>query len=186
MYDSSGNPYTHWWTEADRFLVLKGSATYPLDFEQSALFRKNLTVYGTKNRAVNTPNYDDRLLYCYETPTPLFGDIGEAVIDSDGLAYVDIDDIFSETIAERVEYQVFLQKEGEGDCWVAEKQKRYFVIQGTPNLKVAWELKAKQRDYALTRLEQADNGLDEYEHVSNNDYSLTDAYITEQEELLYG
>ena len=184
-YDSSGNPYTQWWTEAGRFLVLKGSAEYPLDFSQSALFRKNLIVYGTKNRAVITPNYDDRLLYCYETPTPLFGDIGEAQLDSDGLCYVDIDDIFSETIAEKVEYQVFLQKEGEGDCWVADKQKRYFVIQGTPNLKVAWELKAKQRDYDMIRLEQPDSGLDEYEHTTDVD-SLLDSYINEQEELLYG
>ena len=145
----------------------------------------DFAVNGTKSRNVDTANYQDRLLYCYETPTPLFGDIGEAQLDEDGICYVDIDDIFSETIAEKVEYQVFLQKEGEGDCWVADKQKRYFVIQGTPNLKVAWELKAKQRDYDMIRLEQPDNGLDEYEHASIDD-SLLDSYINEQEELLYG
>ena len=145
----------------------------------------NFKATGTKSREVNTDNYNNRLLYSYETPTPLFGDIGEAQLDSDGICYVDIDDIFSETIETRQEYQVFLQKEGEGDCWVADKQKRYFVIQGTPNLKVAWELKAKQRDYDMIRLEQADNGLDEYEHTTNDD-SLLDAYINEQEELLYG
>lgn len=185
VYDSSGNPYTQLWTEADRFLVVKGSATYPLMFEQSALFSKNLTVSGTKSRTVITHNYDDRLLYCYETPTPIFGDIGEAQLDEDGICYVDIDDIFSETIELRQEYQVFLQKEGEGDCWVADKQKRYFVIQGTPNLKVAWELKAKQRDYDMIRLEQPDNGLDEYAQTSVDD-SLLDSYINEQEEILYG
>lgn len=140
---------------------------------------------GTKSRQVRTGHYSDRLLYCYETPTPLFGDIGEAVIDSDGLAYVDIDDIFSETIADKVEYQVFLQREGEGDCYIAEKAPRYFVIKGNPGLKVAWELKAKQRDYELTRLEQPDSGLDEYEHTINDDL-LLDSYIKEQEELLYG
>lgn len=144
----------------------------------------NLTVTGTKNRAVDTDNYSERLLYCYETPTPLFGDVGEAVIDTDGLAYVDIDDIFSETIAEKVEYQVFLQKEGEGDCWIAEKTPRYFVIKGTPNLKVAWELKAKQRDYELTRLEQSENKLDEYGFTDEAD--LLNDYIREQEDLLYG
>lgn len=145
----------------------------------------DFAVNGTKSRNVDTANYQDRLLYCYETPTPLFGDIGEAQLDSDGICYVDIDDIFSETIELRQEYQVFLQKEGEGDCWVAEKQKRYFVIQGTPNLKVAWELKAKQRDYDMIRLEQPDNGLDEYDRTSDAD-SLLDSFITEQEELLYG
>ena len=98
---------------------------------------------------------------------------------------MDIDDVFSETIETRQEYQVFLQKEGEGDCWVADKQKRYFVIKGTPNLKVAWELKAKQRDYDIIRLEQPESGLDEYEHTTDVD-SLLDSYINEQEELLYG
>ena len=145
----------------------------------------SLTVDGTKSRQVSTENYSRRLLYAYETPTPLFGDIGEAIIDTDGLAYVDIDDIFSETIADKVEYQVFLQKEGEGDCWIEEKTPRYFVITGTPNLKVAWELKAKQRDYDMLRLEQPESGLDEYERVTDID-SLLDAYITEQEDLLYG
>lgn len=144
----------------------------------------DMLVTGTKPRDVKTKNYGNRLLYCYETPTPLFGDIGETRIDSDGLAYVEIDDIFSETIAEKVEYQVFLQKEGEGDCWIAEKNPRYFVIQGTPNLKVSWELKAKQRDYELTRLERDVSKLDTYEHV--NDVDIYETYISSQEELLYG
>jgi len=142
-------------------------------------------VFGTKSRAIKTDNYADRLQYCYETPTPLFGDIGEAQLDEDGICFVDIDDIFSETIADKVEYQVFLQKEGEGDCYVAEKHPRYFVIKGTPNLKVAWELKAKQKDYDMIRLEQPDNGLDEYEPITDAD-SMLDAFINEQEELLYG
>jgi hypothetical protein len=60
------------------------------------------------------------------------------------------------------------------------------VIKGTPNLKVAWELKAKQRDYDMIRLEQPDNGLDEYETNMGKAVSLLDSYITEQEEILYG
>lgn len=144
----------------------------------------DLTVGGTKSRSVKTRDYSDRLLYCYETPTPTFGDIGEAVIDEEGICYVDLDDIFSETIAGRVEYQVFLQKEGEGDCWVAEKNPRYFVISGTAGLRVAWELKAKQRDYEMIRLEPTDNGLEEYAHEPDPDDFLD--YIKEQEELLYG
>ena len=156
-------------------------------FDMSGRIRcETLDVSGTKSRIVHTENYSDRKQYCYETPSPLFGDIGEAQLDSDGLCYVDIDDIFSETIAEKVEYQVFLQKEDEGDCWVADKQQRYFVIRGTPSLKVAWELKAKQKNYALTRLEPADSNLDEYEIVTDTKNTLLDAYINEQEELLYG
>lgn len=145
------------------------------------------TCRGTKSRLLDTDNYQERLMYCYETPTPIFGDIGEATLDEDGLCYVDLDDIFTETIAPRVEYQVFLQKEGEGDCWVADKQQRYFVIQGTPNLKVAWELKAKQKDYELFRLERYQSMEDrqaEYANYSEDD--LFEDFIAEQEELLYG
>ena len=139
---------------------------------------------GTKSRIVKTDNYQDRLLFCYETPTPLFGDIGEAVVDNDGFCYIYLDDIFSETIAEQVEYQVFLQKEGEGDCWIADKQTHYFVIQGTPNLKVAWELKAKQKEFYNERLEQFGVKLNEYVNVGEQD-SLLDDFIAEQEVILY-
>ena len=145
----------------------------------------DFSVNGTKSRQVKTDDYSDRLLYCYETPTPIFGDIGEATIDEDGFCYVDLDDIFSETIEDTVEYQVFLQKEGEGDCWVAGKAPRYFVIQGTPGLRVAWELKAKQKDYRNIRLEQGDLELDEYEN-DLDDLNLYEEYINEQEGLLYG
>lgn len=154
-----------------------------LNVQNNCYVFDDLTVFGTKSRAVETNNYSQRLLYCYETPTPMFGDVGEAVISEDGFCYVDIDDIFSETIADKVEYQVFLQKEGRGDCWISDKSQRYFVIQGTPGLKVAWELKAKQRDYQNIRLEASGNKLDEYE--PQREIDLYD-YITEQEELLYG
>lgn len=162
-------------------------ATYPVDFTGDTRIRGNFVVASgyTKSREVETDNYGKRLQYSYETPVPMFGDIGEVIIDEDGLGYVDIDDIFSETIADRVEYQVFLQKEGEGDCWISEKAPRYFVVQGTPGLKVAWELKAKQKEFINTRLELSENYLDEYEYRNNDDDLLND-YITEMEALLYG
>ena len=155
------------------------------EFSVPVIMNSSLRVDGTKSRNVETKSYTNRLLYSYETPTPMFGDIGEAVLDEEGICYVDIDDIFTETIAEQVEYQVFLQKEGEGDAWIADKGPRYFIIEGTPNLKVAWELKAKQRDYETYRLEPSDTGLDE--HIDPEDpLGEIDAYINEQEALLYG
>lgn len=168
------------------FNATGSSSTNPeclLKFPKTIVYGDFYVQSGTKSRIAETENYDDRALYCYETPTPLFGDIGEAQLDEEGICYVDIDDIFSETIASRAEYQVFLQKEGEGDCWIADKQSRYFVIQGTPDLKVAWELKAKQKDYENYRLEQTGLDLDEY--VFSPDTEI-DSYIREQEELLYG
>ena len=155
------------------------------DFQEDLLVVGRLDVAGTKNRRVETDNYSERLLSAYETPTPMFGDIGEAILDEEGFCFVDIDDIFSETIAEQTEYQVFLQAEGEGTCYVSEKHPRYFVISGTPQLKVAWELKAKQRDYQNIRLEVPDNGLEEYANI-DDDIISADSYIDEMEALLYG
>lgn len=158
-------------------------SSWPVQFTKNVYCAAQFSTGGSKSRLVKTENYSERLLYCYETPTPLFGDIGEAVLDEEGFCYVDIDDIFSETVADTVEYQVFLQKEGEGDCYIAEKDPRYFVIKGTPNLRVAWELKAKQKDHEIIRLEQAEIQLDEHEGIRED--TISSDYIKEQEALLY-
>lgn len=109
------------------------------------------TATGAKNRVVETSDYGNRLLSCYETPTPMFGDIGEGQIGEDGLAYIWIDSIFSETIS-TASYQVFLQQYGEGDAYVFERKDAYFIVKGTPGLNFGWELKAKQIDLDQTRL----------------------------------
>lgn len=114
---------------------------------------KKFAVDGTKNRIVNTKNYGRRFLYCYETPTPYFGDIGDGVVGEDGLCYINIDPIFAETIVPN-QYQVFLQKYGEGDCWIKERKESYFIVQGTPNLSFGWEIKAKQIDYDQYRIDK--------------------------------
>ena len=113
---------------------------------------------GTKNRIVKTKNYGNRLLYCYETPTPMFGDIGEGKIAEDGKCYVWLDSTFSETIKTE-SYQVFLQKYGQGECYVTERTERYFIVEGKSGLKFGWELKARQAGYENLRLEK-DNETD--------------------------
>jgi phage-related protein len=123
---------------------------------------------GTKNRIVDTENYGQRLQYCYEMPSPFFGDIGEAETDENGLCYVQIDDIFGETVLRNEKYNVFLQKEGCGDLWIEEKTADYFLVKGTPNLSFSWELKAKQADYTLERLEKNETS---YEKEPELDYS---------------
>lgn len=115
----------------------------------------NLSVAGTKPRLVTTDQYSKRYLYCYETPTPMFGDIGEGVIGEDGLCYISLDAVFAQTVVTQ-QYQVFLQRYGEGECWVRERKSGYFIVQGTPGLAFGWEIKAKQRDYDQLRLERAD------------------------------
>ena len=120
----------------------------------------NLTVSGTKNRLVKADQYGKRLLYCYETPSPMFGDVGEGVIDESGLCYVFLDSVFAETISTN-QYQVFLQRYGQGDCFVAERKHDYFVVQGEPGLSFGWELKAKQKDFDQMRLEKPQEELEQ-------------------------
>lgn len=116
-----------------------------------ASIRGKLKVSGTKSRSVSTVDYDEQLFYCYEMPTPFFGDIGESVISDDGTCMIDIDDIFQESANVGIKYYVFLQREGEGDCWIAEKEQNYFVVKGTPGLKFSFEIKARQAEYEHMR-----------------------------------
>lgn len=116
-----------------------------------ASIRGKLKVSGTKSRSVSTVDYDEQLFYCYEMSTPFFGDIGESVISDDGTCMIDIDDIFQESANVGIKYYVFLQREGEGDCWVAEKEQNYFVVKGTPGLKFSFEIKARQIEYEHMR-----------------------------------
>lgn len=109
--------------------------------------------YGAKDRIVKTEHYGARALHCYETPSPMFGDIGTAVINQDGFCVVSIDDVFSETINDKIEYHVFLQKEGQGDLWIDSKEYTHFVVKGTPGLSFSWELKAVQNGYEVYRLD---------------------------------
>lgn len=116
-----------------------------------ASIRGKLKVNGTKSRSVSTVDYDEQLFYCYEMPTPFFGDIGESVISDDGTCMIDIDDIFQESTNVSIKYYVFLQREGEGNCWIAEKEQNYFIVKGTPGLKFSFEIKARQAEYEHMR-----------------------------------
>lgn len=116
-----------------------------------AFIRGKLKVSGTKSRSVSTVDYDEQLFYCYEMSTPFFGDIGESVISDDGTCMIDIDDIFQESANVGIKYYVFLQREGEGNCWIAEKEQNYFIVKGTPGLKFSFEIKARQAEYEHMR-----------------------------------
>lgn len=137
-----------------------------------------LTVAGTKSRVVDADQYGERLLYCYETPSPLFGDVGEGHIAEDGACYVWLDPVLAQAITTD-RYQVFLQKYGEGDAYVFERKPGYFVVKGTPGLSFGWELKAKQADFDQKRLDKTDS----FELEPQVDYGAEAAsYINELKE----
>ena len=132
----------------------------------------DLSVRGTKKRILSTKDYGTQAFYCYEMASPIFGDIGEASISEDGTCLIDIDDIFQESTNVGIEYYVFLQKEGDGDCWVDKKEQTYFIVKGTPGLKFAFEIKARQADYEHMRF--ADASEMAYDRAIDTDMSEPD------------
>jgi hypothetical protein len=138
---------------------------------------------GTKSRSVETSNYGKILQYCYEMPSPMFGDIGTGIIDDTGKCYIYLEEMFSETVSSDCEYYVFLQKEGQGDLWIEENAKGYFIVSGTPGLRFSWEAKARQKDYEYERLEPAVSSNEEPE-VDYEEQAIN--YLENYEKELYG
>ena len=114
----------------------------------------------TKSVQRETENYGIQDFYCYETPTPSLGDFGDGTIAEDGLCYVEIDDIFRESVNTGITYYVFLQKEGPGECWIKERCESYFIVEGTPGLRFAYEIKAKQRELEHIRFTDGSRNTD--------------------------
>lgn len=139
---------------------------------------ENMRATGSKNRIVKTDDYGKLLQYCYEMPSPMFGDMGTGVVDRAGVVYISIDDRFAQTIAQGMEYYVFLQKEGDGDIWVGEKASTYFVVRGTPGISFSWEMKAIQRDYQFERLDVLD--FVEGNEIVDVNYAVEAAQMVEQ------
>lgn len=152
--------YSH--IEASGHFYSKGTGTDLAD----------LSVRGTKSRILQTKNYGTQTFYCYEMASPMFGDIGEASIPEDGTCLIDIDDIFQESTNVGIEYYVFLQKEGDGDCWVDKKEQTYFTVKGTPGLKFAFEIKARQTEYEHMRF--TDMSRTAYDRAIDTDMSEPD------------
>lgn len=140
----------------------------------------NFSVTGTKSVIAKTENYGNQLFYCYETPTPTLGDFGGGIIGKDGMAIISIDDIFQESTETAIEYYVFLQNEGEGQSWVSEKSDAYFVVKGTPGLRFAWELKAKQKNKEYIRF----NAGKEDREVNFETVNLENAMFEEREKII--
>lgn len=151
----------------------------------NVIVTNNFSVKGTKSRLSETKDYGERLLYCYETTSPMFGDLGEGKIDETGKCYIFLDDIFGETIDADCLYQVFLQPYGKGECYVTERTSSYFIVEGTEKLLFGWELKAIQRDFDTIRMEEHELKDEEKTDVLSETYGYltTLLYNPETEEI---
>lgn len=114
----------------------------------------NFKVNGTKNRVVDTEGFGRVRLSAYETAGSYFGDLGNGVLDEEGICYIFFDKCFLSTVNTEFDYLVMLQKYGQGDVWVEKREKEYFIVKGTPNLQFGWEVKCKQRGYEVDSLNE--------------------------------
>lgn len=130
---------------------------YSITCESNLKVNGNLSVTGSKNRIVETTHFGTISQNAYETCEPYFGDIGESVIEEDGKVFIPIEEIFNETISVESGYQVFLQKYGNGDCYVAERNNDGFIVKGTPGIAFGWEIKARQKGYEDCRLKKVED-----------------------------
>ena len=146
------------------------------DDANGALTCGNFKATGTKNCIVQTTiGYVG--INAYETAECYFGDIGTTILDNEGYSFVYIDNIFTETINTNINYHVFLSVYGDGLARVVKRTPTYFIIKGTANIEVGYEIKAKRKGYEDYRLEREVNnwrigenhGLDEeYQYERNN------------------
>jgi phage minor structural protein len=128
--------------------------TYTYDTKASLDTNGNFSCKGTKSRIAETENYGNRLMYCYEAPSPVFGDMGTGEIQEDGYCYIYMDDVFAETVDIDCDYFVFMQPYGDGKIIIKEKTALYFLVSGDPGTQFAWEVKTKQLGYDGIRLEK--------------------------------
>lgn len=114
----------------------------------------SISIHGEKPRVVMTDDFGMIKMHAFETPTPMFADIGFGVIGDDNKCYVSIDAELAEVCADS-QYQVFLQGLG-SDVRLVEKESTYFVVYGTPGTKFDWYITLLQRGYEDVRYERFD------------------------------
>jgi phage minor structural protein len=153
------------WGYTKDWMVCTGGAT----------INGSLDVSGEKNRIVQTKHYSCIKMGAYETPTPMFGDIGSGIIGDDGKCYVMMDPILAETINPDCDYQVFLQAYGHGKCFVSKRDPARFIVSGTPGMEFGWELKGRQLGYENHRFDRKTASADT---DNSDDYAtLGQSYI---------
>lgn len=117
---------------------------------------KNLSVFGTKN-AVHVTRDGVRATPAYETAESYLGDIGRAVTGKGNQIWIEIEELFGDTVNTDIPYEVFIQAYDDAKFWVADfKSGAFLVCSDKPLARFAWEIKAKRLGYESDRLVKQD------------------------------
>lgn len=176
----ASNYYTQYSRLASHEIICSASNyNYPI-FQASNAYNQvtvggQFSCYGLKSRAEQTEHYRDRLMYAFETPNPLYSDLGRATIAEDGICYIFLDPIFYECIDNTCDYYVFIQPEGEGQYTVTERATDHFKVQGTAGGSFAWMIVTAQKGCSATRNEELIRSEPEPANVPNQENIAYDA-----------
>lgn len=189
---------------------VKGKLTGAKNFEFAGnglvnTIKGSLVVYGNISQNVtelsDTENTPVTLTYNSAYPSPVIADVGTGKTGSDGTCYVAIDNAYVQSASDTIEYVAFLQAEGEGTLYIAEKQADHFIVRGTPDLKFAWEIKSAKKGTEIRRYDDIaleatadDSNEEELIEIADSDLTSTEGlesialqelahYDTEMEEI---
>lgn len=123
-----------------------------IGFIGKSSFMGDLSVLGSKN-AIHVTRDGVRATPAYETAESYLGDIGRNYTRENCEVWVDIDELFSDTVNTDIAYEVFLQAYCDANFWVGDfKSDKFLIKSDKPMSRFSWEIKAKRRGYENKRL----------------------------------
>ena len=94
------------------------------------------------------------------------GDIGRSYTRENSETWVEIDELFSDTVNTDIPYEVFLQAYSNAIFWVEDfKYDKFLVKSNKPFSRFAYEIKAKRRGYENERLVEQKKDNKEIEQI---------------------
>jgi hypothetical protein len=138
--------------ETALFSILAGANTLAFLVDEDG----DMTATGSKSAAVDTRKYGTRKMYAIESTEVWFEDFGTAQL-MDGMAIIEIDPIFAETVNLGVGYHVFLTPiDGWAPLYVTNKTPTSFEVRdadGKANIAFDYRIVAKRLGYEDLRME---------------------------------
>ncbi len=153
---SSGSAYGGYFAAYSTSGTEYGVYSYAPSTGYAGYFSGDFLATGTKSAAVKVDNGEYRLLYAMESPENWFEDFGGGTLQN-GVATVQIDPLFAQSVNTQIEYRVFLTPEG--DCkglYVDNKASTSFEVRelqgGTSNISFSYRIVAKRKGYEELRM----------------------------------
>ena len=126
----------------------------------------NFSVFNGSKNAIHVTRDGLRATPAYEMAESYLGDIGRNYTREDCEIWVEIDELFSDTVNTDIAYEVFLQAYDDAHFWVAEfKSDKFLVKSNKPFSRFAYEIKAKRRGYENERLVEQKKDNKEIEQI---------------------